>query len=62
VGIAAANNYLFITLFLSMTNGGSVFDAPKATDQAREERNQNKYVKKIVTFARAVKRACPGFR
>jgi len=40
----------------------SVFDAPKATDHAREDVKQNKYVKKIVTFVRAVKKACPGFR
>ena len=43
-----------------MADGGSsVFDAPKATDEAREEVKQNKYVRKVVSFARAVRKACP---
>jgi len=63
VAIRAApdNPYHLSNLFLIMSNGG-VFSGTKASDQAREDVKQNKYVKKIVTFVRAVKKACPGFR
>jgi len=54
-----SNHYHLSTLFLGMT---SVFDEPKATDEAREEVKQNRIVKKFVRMVQAVKRACPGFR
>lgn len=36
------NDYLSITLFLGMSNGGSVFDQPKATDAARKEISESR--------------------
>ena len=55
----AANDYLSITLFLGMDEGRiSIFDEPKATDEAREEVKQNRVFKTFTRVVRAVKKAC----